>query len=75
MKDKFQMYTDLRNTVKLALVAKPTQKNIIQKEGIFLILIVIIKNIYALPLEQKLGTLNKMEYVILRGIFKRFHTG
>jgi len=56
MKDKFQMYTDLRNTVKLALVAKPTQKNIIQKENIFLTLTVMIKNVYALFSEQKLGT-------------------
>ena len=50
------MYTDLRNTVKLTLVAKLTQKNIIQKEDIFLTLTVMIKNVCALSSEQKLGT-------------------
>ena len=50
------MYNHLRNTVKLALVAKLTQKNIIQKDGIFLTLTVMIKNVYALSSEQKLGT-------------------
>jgi len=51
------MYNHLRNTVKLALVAKLTQKNIIQKDGIFLTLTVMIKNVYALSSEQKLGTM------------------
>jgi len=53
MKNKFQMYTDLWNRVKLVLVAKRIQKNIIQKEDIFLTLTVMIKNVNALSLEQK----------------------
>ena len=57
MKDKFRMYTDLRNTVKLVLVAKHIRKNIIQEEDIFLTLTVMIKNANALFLEQKFGIL------------------
>jgi len=59
MKYKFQMYIDLMNTIKLALVAKPTQENIIQKEDIFLTSTVMIKNVYALSSEQKPGTLKR----------------